>query len=196
VMGFCAGDEYKLFMRQVNPVERMLIDDGILIVKFWFSIEFDIQAQRIQERLMSPLKRWKVSPVDLAAQEKWDDFTHYKRETFSKTHTVDCPWLIIKCDEREYTRIQAMRYILSLLNYDDKSPEIQKPDEQYIFPFKPYQAHKMVHAVLGKKVVRRAKLPTGSRCSARWRAAYSDSYRRTFFRATEAWAASAFAIST
>ena len=138
VMGFCSEDQYKLFMKQVNLVEKMLVDDGILIVKFWFSIELETQAERIKERLMSPLKRWKVSPVDLAAQEKWDEFTHYKMETFSKTHTMDCPWIIIKCDEREYARIQAMRYILNLINYDDKSPDIQHPDEKYIFPFEPY----------------------------------------------------------
>ena len=138
VMGFCTEDEYKLFMRQVNPVEKMLVDDGILVVKFWFSIEYDTQAERIQERLVSPLKRWKVSPVDLAAQEKWDSFTHYKLETFKHTHTMDCPWMIIKCEEREYARIQAMRYILTLVNYEGKSSKLQKPDENYIFPFQPY----------------------------------------------------------
>lgn len=138
VMGFCTDDQYKLFMKQVNLVEKMLVDDGILIVKFWFSIEYDIQAERIQERLMSPLKRWKVSPVDLAAQEKWDEFTHYKLEIFQKTHTMDCPWIIIKSDERENARIQAMRYILSLFNYDDKSEEIRTPDQDIIFPFHPY----------------------------------------------------------
>lgn len=138
VMGFCTDEQYKLFMKQVNQVEKMLVDDGILVVKFWFSIEYDKQAERIQERLMSPLKQWKVSPVDLAAQEKWDEFTHYKLEIFHKTHTMDCPWIIIKSDEREYARIQAMRYILSLINYDDKSTEIEPPDKHYIFPFEPY----------------------------------------------------------
>lgn len=138
VMEFCTDDQYRLFMKQVNSVEKMLVDDGILVVKFWFSIEYDTQAERIQERLMSPLKRWKVSPVDLAAQEKWNEFTRYKLEIFNKTHTLDCPWIIIKCEEREYARIQAMRYILSLVQYTDKSDEIQKPDENYIFPFEPY----------------------------------------------------------
>lgn len=138
VMGFCTDHQYKLFMKQVNQVEKMLVDDGILIVKFWFSIEYDKQAERIQERLMSPLKRWKVSPVDLAAQEKWDEFTHYKLEIFQKTHTMDSPWMIIKSDERENARIQAMRYILSLFNYDDKSNELIAPDKEIIFPFHPY----------------------------------------------------------
>ncbi|NND34251.1 MAG: polyphosphate kinase 2 [Saprospiraceae bacterium] len=138
VMGFCSETEHQLFMKQVNQVEKLLVDDGIMIIKFWFSIESETQAERIKERLMSPLKRWKVSPVDLAAQEKWDDFTQHKLETFNHTHTRECPWMIIRCEEREYARIQAMRYVLSLLPYEGKSEEIQNPDNEIIFPYMPY----------------------------------------------------------
>ncbi len=136
-MGFCTQEQYDLFMKQVNPFEKMLSDDGILIIKFWFSIKLDEQAERIQERLMSPLKRWKVSPVDLAAQEKWNDFTHYKNMMFEQTHTAHCPWVIIRCEERENSRIQAMRYVLSQIQYDDKSGKLERPDGERLFLYDP-----------------------------------------------------------
>jgi len=136
-MGFCTDEQYRLFMKQVNPFEKMLSDDGILIIKFWFSIKLDEQAERIQERLMSPLKRWKVSPVDLAAQEKWDEFTRYKNYMFSRTHTMDCPWVIIRCEERENSRIQAMRYVLSLIQYDGRSKKLERPDPDRLYYYDP-----------------------------------------------------------
>ena len=136
VMGFCSDEQYQLFMKQVNQVEKMLVDDGIKVIKFWFSIESETQAERIKGRLMSPLKKWKVSPVDLAAQEKWDDFTRYKLEAFKHTHTSQNPWIIIRSKEREYGRIQAMRYVLSLVPYEGKGLEVKAPDSNIIFPYK------------------------------------------------------------
>jgi len=121
VMGFCTDLDYKLFIEQVNTYEKMLTDDGLILVKFWFSINTNEQKFRIQKRLESPLEIWKVSPVDLAAQEKWEDFTFYKNQMFEKTSTKENPWLIIKGKEREVRRIQAIRYILSLIDYKDKS---------------------------------------------------------------------------
>lgn len=135
-MGFCTPEQYQLFQRQVNPYEEMLVDDGIRLVKFWFSIQSITQANRIRKRLESPLERWKVSPVDLAAQDKWEEFTQYKLAMFQNSHTEKSPWIQVKGDVREFMRIQAMRYILSLYEYPDKSPDVQLPDPDWIGPYR------------------------------------------------------------
>ena len=128
VMGFCTEAQYQQFINQVDIFENMIIDDGIVLVKFWFSIDSFSQKNRIQKRLESPLEKWKVSPVDLAAQEKWTDFTQYKEAMINKTSSEKSPWIIVKGAEREYMRIEAMKYILSLFNYTDKSELVQAPD--------------------------------------------------------------------
>lgn len=136
VMGFCEPEQYELFMGQVSNLEKMLVDDGIILVKFWFSIDVQQQKQRIKERQESPLKRWKVSPVDLAAQEKWDEFTYYKNKMFDLTHTEFAPWVVIRGRTREESRIHAMRYLLSLVPYPDRSGELQPPDPEQLRTWK------------------------------------------------------------
>jgi len=128
VMGFCSNEQYQLFLKQVLEFEKMIIDDGIKLIKFWFSIDNITQKNKIQDRIASPLEKWKVSPVDLAAEEKWEEFTKYKEAMFAKTSTSYSPWLIVQAKERELMRIQAMRYILTELDYPDKSSQISKPD--------------------------------------------------------------------
>lgn len=128
VMGFCTDAQYQLFIDQVDHFENMIIDDGIVLVKFWFSIDSFSQKNRIQKRLESPLERWKVSPVDLAAQDKWSEFTKYKEAMIDKTSSDKSPWVIVKGAEREYMRIEAMKYILSLFDYTDKSNLVQSPN--------------------------------------------------------------------
>jgi polyphosphate kinase 2 len=135
VMSFCTEEQYDLFMQQVPKYEDMLIDDGIKLVKFWFSIDSKGQKDRIQKRLDSPLERWKVSPVDLAAQDKWQDFTKYKELMFTKTHTDKSPWTIVRGAQREKMRIEAMRYILSLYDYEGKSADLQPPSPKAILKF-------------------------------------------------------------
>jgi polyphosphate kinase 2 len=135
-MGFCTQSQYDLFMKQVTDLEDMLIDDGMKIVKFWFSIDSIAQKNRIQKRLDSPLERWKVSPVDLAAQDKWQAFTDYKIAMFQRTTSAKSPWIIVRGEAREYMRIQAMRYILSLYDYADKSSEVQPPDKGAVEVYK------------------------------------------------------------
>lgn len=137
-MGFCTEEQYERFMEQVNILEKIWVEEGMLIVKFWFSIKSSEQKERIQKRLDSPLMRWKVSPVDLAAQEKWEAFTTYKDQMFVRTHTEHCPWSIVRGDSREDSRIQAMRYVLTLLDYPDKSPNLQAPDPEKLFAWRPY----------------------------------------------------------
>lgn len=132
VMGFCTPEQYELFMEQVSHLEKMLVNDGILLVKFWFSIDATQQKERIKERQENPLKRWKVSPVDLAAQEKWDDFTAYKNTMFKRTHTAYAPWVVIKGRTREESRIQAMRYLLSTIEYENRSNELLAPEKDQL----------------------------------------------------------------
>lgn len=137
-LGFCTTQQYDLFMNQVNEVEKMLVDDGIILVKFWFSIKAFEQAERIEKRLNSPLQRWKVSPVDMVAQEKWEDFTRYKKAMFAQTHTDTNPWVIVRSKEREKSRIEAMKYVLSLVDYEGKSSDLLVPDGKEVFTFRPY----------------------------------------------------------
>ena len=134
-MGFCSQLQYDLFMEQVPLVEDLLVKDGIKIVKFWFSIENMNQQSRIQKRLNSPLEQWKVSPVDLAAKEKWEDFTRYKEIMFRRTHSKSSPWIVVRGEKREFMRIQAMRYILSLYDYEGKSPNLLPPSRENIIPY-------------------------------------------------------------
>ena len=137
VMGFCTDNQHKQFINQVGPFENMIIEDGIVLVKFWFSIDANAQKNRIQKRIDSPLERWKVSPVDLAAKDKWEDFTRYKNAMCESTSTNKSPWIIVKGDEREYMRIEAMKYILSLFDYTDKSDLVLAPDPDAIRIFNP-----------------------------------------------------------
>lgn len=127
-MGFCTDEQYERFMEQVNAIEKMLVDDGITLVKLWFSIHMQEQKRRIDERLNTPLIQWKVSPVDLAAQEKWEDFTRYKEAMFDRTSTADAPWQIVHGENREDSRIQAMKHVLSLFDYADRNESICRPD--------------------------------------------------------------------
>ncbi|PHN04157.1 polyphosphate kinase 2 [Flavilitoribacter nigricans] len=132
VMGFCSPEQYEMFMQQVCPLEKMLTEDGILLVKLWFSIDAQQQKERIKERQENPLKRWKVSPVDLAAQEKWDEFTTYKNSMFERTHSDYAPWVVIRGRTREESRIQAMRHLLSLIEFEGRSAELPPPDPEVL----------------------------------------------------------------
>ena len=101
VMGFCSIGEYHEFIRQVPEFEHMLFENGVDIIKFWFSISQEEQSLRFQARQTDPLKQWKLSPVDLKSQEFWEEWTHYKEEMFSKTHTSYAPWIIVKANNKK-----------------------------------------------------------------------------------------------
>ena len=121
VMGFCEKDQYNKFMVQVPEFEHMLYEDGITVIKFWFSITKDEQSKRFEARLDNPLKKWKFSPVDQEGQRLWDDYTHYKEMMFNKTHTDFSPWIIIKTNDKRTARLESMRYVLSKFDYTTKS---------------------------------------------------------------------------
>jgi len=120
VMGFCSEQEYNKFMVQVTEFEHMLYEDGVELIKFWFSISKDEQIKRFDSRLKNPLKRWKFSEVDKEGQKLWNKYTHYKEQMFSKTHTTFSPWIIIKTNEKKAARLESIRYVLSKFNYDGK----------------------------------------------------------------------------
>ena len=123
VMGFCTDDEYLEFMRQAPEFERNLARSGLHLVKFWFSVSRKEQRRRFKERKSHPLKQWKLSPVDLASLDKWEQYTKAKEAMFFHTDTADAPWTVIKSDCKKRARLNAMRYILHKLPYSNKDLE-------------------------------------------------------------------------
>ncbi len=120
VMGFCSETEYLAFMRQAPELERHLVNSGIHLIKFWFSVSRKEQRRRFKEREIHPLKQWKLSPIDLASLEKWDEYSKAKEAMFFHTDTSECPWIIIKSDCKKRARLNAMRYVLNKMDYKGK----------------------------------------------------------------------------
>lgn len=120
VMGFCSDAEYHEFMRQAPEFERHLVRSGVHLIKFWFSVSRAEQRRRFKEREVHPLKQWKLSPVDLASLDKWEDYTRAKEAMFFDTDTADAPWTVIKSDCKKRARLNAMRYVLHKLPYANK----------------------------------------------------------------------------
>lgn len=120
VMGFCTDDEYELFMRQAPELERNLVQSGIHVIKLWFSVSRKEQRRRFKERQIHPLKQWKLSPIDLASLDKWDDYTKAKEAMFFHTDHSECPWIIVKSDCKKRARLNAMRYALNSMDYTGK----------------------------------------------------------------------------
>jgi len=131
-MGFCGGEEVKEFLRSVPELERMLIRSDIKLFKFYYSVSKKEQARRFANRTHDPLRQWKLSPVDQESQDKWDDYTSAKEDMFFFTSTADSPWIIIKSDDKKRARINAMRYLLSQLDYPDKREELLKWDPRIV----------------------------------------------------------------
>ena len=127
VMGFCSEEEYTEFMRQTPEVERTLVRSGIHLIKFWFSVSRKEQRRRFKERQVHPLKQWKLSPIDLASLDKWDDYTRAKEAMFFHTDTAETPWTVIKSDCKKRARLNAMRYVLHKLNYTGKDVDAIGP---------------------------------------------------------------------
>jgi polyphosphate kinase len=124
VFGFCTATEYLEFMRQAPELERMLVNAGIRLFKLYFSISRDEQRRRFQERQTAPLKRWKISPIDAASNDKWDDYTSAKEAMFFYTDTADARWAIIKGDDKRRARINAIRHVVHGLDYPSKDTAV------------------------------------------------------------------------
>jgi polyphosphate kinase 2 (PPK2 family) len=121
-MGFCTQQEYMEFMRQCPEFERNLVHSGTHLIKFWFSVSRKEQRRRFKEREIHPLKQWKLSPIDVASLDKWEEYTRAKEAMFFYTDTADAPWTVIKSDCKKRARLNAMRYILHKLPYKGKDP--------------------------------------------------------------------------
>ena len=120
VMNFCSDKEYEEFLRQAPEFERHLVRSGIHLIKFWFSVSSKEQRRRFKERQVHPLKQWKLSPIDLASLDKWDDYTKAKEAMFFHTDTADSPWTVVKSDDKKRARLNAIRYVLLSMPYTGK----------------------------------------------------------------------------
>jgi polyphosphate kinase 2 len=120
VMGFCSDDDYREFMRQVQDFERNLVRSGMHIIKFWFSVTREEQKRRFVERESHPLKQWKLSPIDRASLDKWEEYSKAKEAMFINTDMAESPWIVIKSDCKKRARLNAMRYVLSQFEYPNK----------------------------------------------------------------------------
>ncbi|GHG11662.1 MULTISPECIES: polyphosphate kinase 2 [Streptomyces] len=129
VMGFCTPEQYALFLRQCPGFEAMLVDDGILLVKFWFSVSRAEQRTRFAIRQVDPVRQWKLSPTDLASLDRWDAYTSAKVEMFRATDTEAAPWTVVKSNDKRRARLEAMRSLLWRVDYASKDEEaVGSPD--------------------------------------------------------------------
>ena len=123
-MGFCDSADYLEFMRQCPDYERMLVNSGIKLFKYYFSVTKKEQRHRFASRMEDPLKQWKLSPVDKASVGLWHEYTRAKEAMFFYTDTASCPWTIIKSDDKKRARLNCMQHFLSMLDYPDKSLDV------------------------------------------------------------------------
>jgi polyphosphate kinase 2 len=137
VMGFCTETQYQEFLRETPELERMLINSGLDLIKFWFSVSRREQRTRFAIRQLDPVRQWKLSPMDLASLDRWDEYTRAKEAMFFHTDTADAPWTVVKSNDKKRARIEAMRWVLSRFDYDDKDYDIVGvPDPRIVMPAK------------------------------------------------------------
>jgi polyphosphate kinase 2 len=135
VMGFCTDEEYESFLVQTPQIEHALVQSGIALVKFWFSVSRQEQRTRFVIRHLDPVRQWKLSPIDLASLDRWDDYTRAKEAMFAATDTDFAPWTVVKSNDKRRGRLEAMRHVLSLFDYADKDEElVGAPDPLIVGP--------------------------------------------------------------
>jgi len=140
VMGFCTKAEYTEFLRSCPEFERMLINSGIILLKYWFSVSDDEQERRFHDRAGNPARRWKLSEMDIQGREKWIEFSKAKDEMFRHTDTKHSPWYTVEADDKRRARLNCIAHLLSLIPYEDatppllKLPQRKRPDESYVRP--------------------------------------------------------------
>lgn len=123
VMGFCTEDQYREFLRSCPEFERMLVRSGIIVLKYWFSVSDEEQERRFQSRLTSPVKRWKLSPMDIESRNRWMEYSRAKDVMFDHTDIKQCPWFVVPSDDKKRARLNCISHILSSIKYDDITPE-------------------------------------------------------------------------
>ena len=124
VMGFCTPNEYLEFMRETPNLERMMVNSGIKVYKYWFSVTQDEQRNRFESRETDPLKQWKLSPIDRESMDKWDAYTRAKKAMFFYTDTADSPWIVIKSNDKKRARLNCMLHFLNSFDYPDKDMDV------------------------------------------------------------------------
>ncbi|MCX4049385.1 polyphosphate kinase 2 [Aeromonas caviae] len=118
VMGFCSDDEYREFLRACPEFERMLIRSGITLIKYWFSVSDEEQEKRFKERINTPIKRWKFSPMDLQSRSRWVEYSRAKDDMFIYTDTEDCPWFVVDADDKRRARLNCISHLLGKVPYE------------------------------------------------------------------------------
>jgi polyphosphate kinase len=135
VFGFCTRKEYQDFLRGVTGFERDLVRQGAVLVKLYFSVTKEEQARRFERRRTDPLRQWKLSEIDLQAQDRWDDFTHRKYEMLLRTDTRSAPWVIVRSNDKQSARMNTMKVILNAVDYKERSTELDfTPDPRIVVP--------------------------------------------------------------
>jgi len=133
VFGFCSQEEYDNFMKGVTGFEKELVRQGTILVKLYFSVTKEVQKSRFDRRQNDPLRQWKLSEVDMQAQERWDDFTNVKYEMLKNTHTRTAPWTVIRSDDKHLCRLNALRVILNAVNYEKSDQSLDYvPDDSVV----------------------------------------------------------------
>ncbi|MGY6633658.1 MAG: polyphosphate kinase 2 [Alkalilacustris sp.] len=148
VMGFCTPNEYLEFMRQAPLFEQMLVRSGIRLYKYWFSVTRQEQRARFRARETDPLKRWKLSPIDIASLDRWDDYTEAKEAMFFYTDTADAPWTIVKSNDKKRARLNCMKHFLASLDYPGKDPEVVGHPDPLLVGHASHVVHSAAH-ILG-----------------------------------------------
>lgn len=123
VMGFCTDEEYREFLRSCPEFERMLVRSGIVLIKYWFSVSDEEQEKRFQSRLREPLKRWKLSPMDLESRSRWVEYSMAKDQMFAHTDIKQAPWYVVNSDIKKHARLNCIHHLLSMIPYEDLTPE-------------------------------------------------------------------------
>ncbi|MFG1923855.1 polyphosphate kinase 2 [Cryptosporangium sp. NPDC048952] len=133
VMGFCSDEQYEQFFEDVPKFEQMLVENGVHLIKLWFSVTQSEQRTRFAIREIDPVRQWKLSPTDIASLDKWGAYTTAKQEMFLRTDLQMAPWTVVRSNDKKRARIEAMKYVLSRFNYADKDEEIAtEPDPEIV----------------------------------------------------------------
>ena len=132
VMNFCTPEQYARFLAQVPAFEELLLDDGFSLTKFWFSVSPSEQRTRFLIRQIDPVRQWKLSPMDLASLDKWAEYTEAKETMFHHTDTDRAPWIVVKSNDKKRARLESMRYVLALYDYDDRDDTVVRAADSLI----------------------------------------------------------------
>ncbi|MCB1761893.1 MAG: polyphosphate kinase 2 [Gammaproteobacteria bacterium] len=164
VMGFCTEEEYREFMRSCPEFERMLVRSGIILIKYWFSVSDEEQERRFKSRLTDPLKRWKLSPMDLQSRSRWIEYSKAKDAMFAYTDIKQAPWYVVNADIKKHARLNCIRHLLNMIPYEDVTPEnitlpelkrdtgyVRPPIQEQTFVEDWYSSQEMTEATLKKK---------------------------------------------